>query len=684
MEDSREVNTSPVYVGTAEKLELEPHKGAQIHVHFRRHDDWVDHMYGEIGKVDDKTLRYGFDWLGDDEYDFGKSDDKIAAWKVYHSRYDYIEKIQNDPDQANPGKIETVQPDIHESEVIHKGKLDMAAYQAYQAGKGITVIFSDIQTKTEQGRVSSYHSSHNGTDSLKTRTTAKMTTKTVVKSGKKERIDERTSEVTIEEYTKYTGVGFDGETNNRILCISDLCNEYTHPNLRSVHGYKYFSSFLNIRYNHQIKLKLGYRDFHEKIKFGDNDDKIVFKYPEGAFKIEPQSISIGDFENREVEITLINTSPLTSETSIYACHIDKNTPVDRNGEPLGDIVGQMVVMPNEIYHKQYCYLIKVHRSAEALAQAKMKAKGTTDPKVIAAGLSDNFAPYGLIAGLLKPVQNMMSQALIETYLDTNFQIMDYPETIYSDGGSQDLVNYFKKQMKEQGQPLVEKPVFIFLLGYNNASSAAFAAPDRYPTPSSKEYYERRGKDWGNSLVVYNNVDNPLSSASTMAHELGHTLALLHSFTQGYAEAGEVVKVNVKGKETYAPGIPSVYYTRRVEDMEHMFLRGSTENLMDYPSGMIYNSKTSMTTVNTKEFKQKEKEKEKLEEEIKKGINLNMDDFRKKTANENLYYKFFPIKYTYNPHPKRVSFWKWQWKVMEQDHELKHIKEGENNQLKIKR
>ncbi len=97
------------------RLTLTPPTPAKPIVHFRRHSKWKDYMEGTVdgtSATSKDDLRYGFDWIGDDHYDFGKTDVLTERRGRYNFIYDNVFNSITDPDTNNVGgKVPIVMED---------------------------------------------------------------------------------------------------------------------------------------------------------------------------------------------------------------------------------------------------------------------------------------------------------------------------------------------------------------------------------------------------------------------------------------------------------------------------------------------------------------------------------------------------------------------------------------------
>lgn len=610
--------TSIVFVGTAASAQVAVLTKANIAAHFRRHTDWKDYM---TAVNDIAEMEYGFDWLGDEKYDFDQIPSTQPPNHIVENRYEYIEKhpYNLSIDMSVPDSIETLSTDMCEIE------------------KELTWTLRNIPRNTTTTRGTAVTTTHSDGNSRETTTETERT----VGSPVNRRLPNQT--------TKIDGIK---NINANILTLK---NAYQHGGgLLIIGGNKYFPAYLNVRFNKSVKLIFGinHLDAAPGINFGDNNDEIHLiprAGSENKFSITPNKISKSDLATGSVEITIKNiTTSIVTTTSILAYHIDDNTPKDAGNKPIivanANRVGELIILPNKKYYSTECVLIKVKR-ANVAATASTAASSTD----FTSG-TNNYGNYDKDK-IEKCLKRILAQANIEVNIvEKDLNNFTGPDVTTSDNSfCEAALNAYCKQeipATTRGAARIRaitnlknsKKLFIFLHDYvmnpraTGPGTVAFALTEKYraarqPTSDGE----------ANTVMIFSNADE-----GSIVHECVHSMGCHHTFIAQEALADFGGTLGIKN---------AVYFRQREKDQKHLFHKGKTENLMDYNYGYRYKGNVSAMDDVSPPFLAVSKTYYTATLETK---------YRCYEADTNTYS---------NPNPKLCATYKWQWDIIQRDDEL---------------
>ncbi|MBC9934832.1 hypothetical protein [Chitinophaga qingshengii] len=608
--------SSNVFVKTAGTATVAAVTKTKIALHFRRHPDWTGYM--NLAN-DNAEMEYGFDWLGDSDFDFEKAPNTQPAAHKTDSRYEFIEKHSYNPslDISQTGSVETVNTDMCDIK------------------EDVTFTLKNVPAGTPKTTTAPATSNTNDGHSSISTTSSTTTVRGTVNSAY------------LEEHKRIRGL------NNIAGDVSNLKNEYQKgAALTVLGGNKYYPAYLNVRYNKTIKIIAGIRHLDNPVTthFGDNNDEIHLVPKAGSenkFSIIPNKITKAELAAGPVEITITNiTASLAADTAILAYHIDSDTPKDKNGNPVivanANRVGELIVLANKKYYMAECMLIKVKRASTAATP--------TQPAVVHTDFTtgtNNFSTYDRTK-IEKTLSRILAQANIATTI-TDKELLNYSGPDVTSNESSFTEKTLKAYLEQEVPVNVTgaarttainnlknaRTVYIFLHDYkmnasgNGLSILAFAPREPYPQP-------KRG--YANAAMVFGNAD-----AASLVHELVHSMGCDHTFI-----SIEKDRVSFGGPNNAT--MNAVYFQQRSKDQFHIFQKGRTENLMDYSYGWMYDGNiTTMAAINPSSSSSGGPYATYLWEQKHKC------------------YKAAPSFYR-NPNTL-VGLFKWQWKVMRTDDEL---------------
>ncbi|QCE43149.1 hypothetical protein [Psychroserpens sp. NJDZ02] len=558
-------------------------------IHFRRHPKWIEYMNGTIDGTTPTTkddLLYGFDWLGDEHYDFGKTNTLTDRKGRYNYLFNNVNNSLSNPNTNSGSKIEKL---IHDR---------------------------------------SYNS-------VETLSRAKTNLKNVFKQGAK--------------------------TN-------------------TIHNKEYFPAWMALKYNQEVKICLGLRNENLSTapQFGDNDDTIHLIPETGyanAFTISPKQIKKADLVFGSVEITLKCIKPTNKNISIIAYHTDGLTPKEADGsiniQTKGAKVGELRMMKNNEHFFLNMIIVKVKQRnnhfnsgfgaftsqakvekvlQRGLGQGMITCFFSTD--IIDKDDSGNRLKKSTDASLGSNVGNY------NNYINNQYLYKNYVAKTATDnttnGTSISAVNYanFKANKAAVKTPFETKKQFLlFMHDYSHTvgTSQIKGAADDLDTPQ----INTKGK-WAS---IFDTADK-----QTLIHETAHTLGLPHTFN---------IYTDKTNKINFYPLIPvgapsqtidifisrkkAVYFKTRHSNAQHLFIKGSTENIMDYPQKDQWNENNVTHARRAVPIGRVANAANCLSRPTIYRAGSEKDFYEKGTEIPNL--------------KKRISFWQWQWQMMQADDEI---------------
>ncbi len=377
-----------------------------------------------------------------------------------------------------------------------------------------------------------------------------------------------------------------------------------------IHDQEYFTPWLSMFPNQKgVKLKL-------KIKTiaGSVDDDDIVKLPsDNGVRFEPNEVKISEIKENGIEITVFCDKPLNQNITIWL--FDKNNKK----------VGRLKVFKNDENLSLKIKIIKV-KGNEVDNNYNERTFNDMTPdweSKLFKSLSEEY----LNQALIKIEKDVTEEMTIDVEKYVNEGVLD----AFIVNGQRGIPRYNKGFDKKLYEDFVNKHgdykgIIFFLSSMHQQGQELGHA---YPYPRERNYILMTPASIGGESLSY-------------GHELGHTLGLHHPWVKS-----------------------SIYETRlsKIENREN-YLKKHLDVIKQYSDKTrIKNSNKNIGQVRA----QINKELADLEKEKNDKKDLSPQYTFEKANTENIMdydgYKTPEGKMIYNPNPKLITFWQWQWKII---------------------
>ncbi|QXP53215.1 hypothetical protein [Cellulophaga sp. HaHa_2_1] len=572
------------YKNQKEKLALTPWPSARPIFHFRRWEvSWNDFMKGDFDgfhETREDDFKYGFDWLGDDYYDFGKTDDLNKRAGRYNYIYNDVFNSIEDPGGS---------------------------------GKKVTIVMEDKNIESNE--------------SLDTA------------------ID------------KYKAI-FQKDAKLTTLYKKD-----------------YFPSWVTIRQGKTVSLLVGYRNDDVTVgpQFGDNDDSFhVVAEPgyENHFEISAPEIKKEDLDSNGLPLDITCKNVINRDVSILVYHTDNCTIKSPDGTidlaKNGTLVGELRVMKNNIKYMLDVVLVRVQRihtndfaakTSDDLVKLKKIMSRTFAQGLIDCDFSEQMLPNCLDALSYSISRNdgTIDHVNYLEYINNKFLYEEYKNSLDNSVNAVSF-NRFKNNsnnVKSNFKGSNKQRFILFLHDYNNTQDGIQGIADDIED-------DLKMSNKGKWAVIYNNGNNNFHAA---LHETAHTMGLAHTFNSYKRQKANCIDPTISRNTFTSVNIfplnfDAYYFKKKRNSNKFLFRQAYTENIMDYTGFFVYQSieyidfLTEEPPVNTNHYDVANKKRYKAEEKERY--------FQIPKENEK--------NVTYQTTSDKLSFYKWQWELLQNDDE----------------